>query len=134
MKNMMLILMLVIMTKVTFADLVEVDDLYLETEKMVKTNRNYHLPKTSEPKYNFNLGLNMTDGLNIFYSNNKISSTVDQSQFRYVALDTEFGIRTTLGMRIYFRHFSGHQLDSFNEESRFPEENVVGLRFSIIGD
>ena len=77
------------------ADIVEVTELYLEFEKTFGTNRQYYLPQDSVPKNNVNLGMNMEDGLGILYFNNVISSTTDQSQFRYVALDSEFGINFT---------------------------------------
>ena len=114
------------------ADIVEVDNLYIETERTFNSNRGYLLPSGSEPKYNFNIGLDMVDGLGILYSNSVISSTVDQSQFRYIALDTEFGINFVLPIQLYYRHYSGHMLDYLPDE-RFPEENVIGLRLNIIG-
>lgn len=133
MKGLILVVFLLFITGIVKADFVEVDKLYIETEKMTSTNRGYYLPKNSEPKYNFNLGLNMTDGLGILYSDNKISSTTDQSQFRYISLDTEFGLNTTIGLQIYYRHYSGHMLDAYEQGSeRFPQENVIGIRFNIL--
>lgn len=115
----------------------EVNSLYFEAEKTFASNRQYYLPDNSVPKNNFNLGLDLdlTNGLNILYLNNLISTTVDQSQFRYAALDTELGLNTTLGFQVYVRHYSGHILDAPDPSGiRFPEENVVGLRFHIIGE
>ena len=133
-KNFTLLIFLVLLVSFTGrADVIKVNNLYVETEKLVNTNRGYYVPKGSAPKYNFNVGMNFIDGLGIIYLDNEISSTVDQSQFRYVALDNELGINTTIGIQIYYRHYSGHMLDAVNAD-RFPEENVIGLRFNIIGD
>lgn len=116
---------------------VEVNSLYFEAEDTFGPNRQYYLPQDSVPKNNFNLGLDLdlTAGLNILYLNNLISTTVDQSQFRYAALDMEFGLNTTLGFQVYVRHYSGHILDATDPfGDRFPQENVVGIRFHIIGE
>jgi hypothetical protein len=132
-RNLIVLLFLLATTmNIGKADWIEVDNLYLETEKTFGTNRGYTLPEDSKPKYNFNMGMDMTDGLGILYNSSKISSTVDQSQFRYVGLDTEIGLNTTLGFQIYYRHFSGHVLDAVMTD-RFPQENVIGLRFNLLG-
>ena len=114
------------------ADFIEVDNLYLETEKTFGSNRGYYIPAGEVPRYNLNAGLDMVDGLGILYSESKISSTVGDSQFRYVAIDTEFGLNTTLGVQVYIKHYSGHMLDAVSED-RFPQENSIGIRFHLIG-
>ncbi len=135
-RGFILIVFLLFITNMTNAaeSVMEVDKLYIETEKMVRTNRGYYVPDNSIPKNNFNLGLNLKDRFKgIFYVNSLISTTTDESQFRYIALDTEVGIDTTIGIDVYFRHYSGHMLDSYDRSNtRFPEENVVGLRFYLI--
>lgn len=134
------IVLLLFLITITFhinvrADIIKVDSLYLEFEKTAGTNRQYYLPNDSVPKNNFNLGFDISDKLSILYLNTLISSTTDQSQFRYVAMDNEFGLNTTLNLQIYFRHYSGHILDASDpSDMRFPEENVFGIRFHLIGD
>lgn len=115
------------------ADLVEVDNLYLEAEKMFNSNRRSFFPENETPRYNLNLGFDMTDGLGILYSKTKVSSTVGDSQFRYVALDSEVGINFTFDAQLYYRHYSGHLLDYVDQTQRFPQENVIGVRFNLIG-
>lgn len=131
MRNFLLLLfMLIAAANIAKGHTVEVDKLYVETEKMVRTNRGYYLPPSSVPMFNMNLGLNLTDISGIVYCNNKISTTTDQSQFRYGALDVEVGLNTTIG-QIYYRHYSGHMFDAASV-GRFPEENVIGLRFNLL--
>jgi len=133
-KNIILFIFLIAVVSFTAkADLIEVDNLYIEAEKLTGANRGYYIPKDSTPKYGFNLGLKMTDGLGILYSYSEIGSVVDTGQFRYVGLDTELGLNTTIGMQIYFRHYSGHMLDAVDVKGEFPQENVIGLRFNLIG-
>ena len=133
-KLILLIALIIACTKIKADTLVEVDALYLETEKTILTNRGYYLPEGSNPNYNLNLGFDLVDSYSgMVYSRNVVSSTTDQSQFRYVALDTEFGISTTVGLEIYLRHFSGHLMDATDPDGqRFPEENVIGVRFNLI--
>lgn len=135
-RNLIVLLFLIgLVASIEASELVNVDGLFLETEKMVKTNRGYYVPEGSKPAYNFNLGFDFSDKFGGYtYSRNVVSSTIDQSQFRYVALDSEIGIDTKRGVEIYFRHSSSHMLDASDTSSKFPEENVIGLRFKIIGE
>lgn len=114
--------------------IVDLESLYLETEKAFGSNRQLYLPDESIPKYYMNLGfdLDLSRGSNIVYSNNVISSVVDQSQFRYVALDSELGVNTPYNFQLYIRHYSGHMMDAVDPSGvRFPEENTIGLRFNL---
>ena len=133
MKNIVLLVFLFAVSTMTKGDIIELNDVYLEAEKTIGINRGYFIPQNSVPKYHFNLGLDLEDGLGILYADNRISSVVDQSQFRYVALDSEVGINTTVGLQLYYRHYSGHMLDATSTD-RFPQENTVGLRFSLLKD
>ena len=130
-KNLILILFLIICYNYANAnELVNVDNLYIETEKTFLTNRGYYIPEGEEPRYNFNLGFTLSSGF--MYVDNVISSTVGDSQFRYVALNVELGINVTSSTQVYYRHYSGHMLD-YQSTDQFPEENVIGLRFNLIG-
>jgi len=135
MKNFILLLFLIVLlTSISKASsIIEVDNLYFEVEKTVSTNRGYTLPENTTPKNNFNLGLNLSDKWSVLYLNSEISSTTTKSQFGYVGLDSELGLNTTIGLQLYYRHFSGHLLDATSED-RFPEENVIGVRLNLIGN
>lgn len=109
----------------------KVQNLYLEAEKAYGTNRSYNLPEDRIPSHYANLGFDLTFTKYV-YSNSKIKSVVDQSQFRNVSLDSELGFKL-LGLDIYARHFSGHALDS-NYGKKFPQENSIGIRLNLIGD
>lgn len=134
MKNLILLILLILgLNQWAKASYINIDNLYLETEKMYGTNRLQYLPKTSTPKYNVNGGIKLGDDLGILYSVSKVSTTVDQSQFRYMALDSEMGINLNKGgIQIYIKHYSGHLLDSVSPD-RFPEENTFGVRFNLLG-
>lgn len=113
------------------ADVIKVSNLYVETEKTVNTNRGYYLPPDSTPTNNINLGLDISDRFNMIYLNSKISTTTDESQFRYGALDAELGFNFQAGIQLYYRHYSGHMLDA-SADTRFPEKNVIGIRFNLL--
>lgn len=134
-KNIIILLLLIVAICQTAKsnDFVVVDSLYIEAEKNFGSNRNYHLPKDSEPNYNLNLGFELSDASSFIYSSYKISSTVDQSQFRQIGLDTEFGLNVPRLFQVYIRHYSGHELDAVNPSTRFPQENVFGVRLKLIG-
>ncbi len=110
----------------------EVTGLYLETEKTTGINRGYTLPAGSTPKWNINLGLDIENASGMSYVNTKLSTTTDRTQFRYGGIDIEFGINMTRGSQLYFRHYSGHVFDS-TTTGAFPQENVIGLRFNLLG-
>jgi hypothetical protein len=110
--------------------MVTINKLYLEGEKNVMANRNYFLPQDESPKYNLNLGLKL-DVHRFLYLDNKVSSTTNDNQFRFVGLESEIGA-SKFGADLYFSHFSGHLLDAHSAR-RFPQENVIGVRFNLIG-
>lgn len=112
---------------------VEVDRLYLETEKyrFIGPSRSYKMFDYGEPRWGVNLGLDLSFNP-WMYSRNKISSLTDSSQFRYIDLNTELGIAVS-DYEFYIRHMSGHALDTqFQTPVNFPEENVLGFRWYLL--
>lgn len=109
---------------------VKIRNLYIEVEKHVSNNRSYYIPEEEQPTHSLDLVLNV-DITKSLYLNQRVSSQVGTYQFRHVGYEPEIGYRTKLGIDLYFRHFSGHALD-FTYDQRFPEENVVGIRFNFV--
>lgn len=130
------LLLILTVTSVQAKDILKVDNLFIESERTFGSNRYLYLPEFSEPKYNLNLGFKISDLSSTVYSFNKISSTVDQTQFRYIALDSELGVNLPINVQLYIRHYSGHTLDFENKwtTKKYPQANVVGLRFNLIGE
>ena len=111
-------------------DSIKVENLYIETEKRVSYNTDYHMVNQDQAKYDLNLGLDLTLPATMYY-NSKVVSTTDSDQFRFVGLNFEVGARPFTGIDVYFGHFSGHALDdSFNRD--FPQTNKIGIRFNLI--
>lgn len=113
-------------------DNIKVTNLYLELNRTILSNRDYHLVNIDSKRYELNLGLNTNIGTR-FYWNNLITSKTDSSQFRFIGLDSEFGYRLLEDVKVYYRHFSGHALDSQYDE-RFPEDNSLGIRLDFISE
>lgn len=113
------------------SDSVKVNRLYIETEKRVKTNREYYLKDETAAKYDLNLGLDLELPAT-FYYNNKVLSTTDSNQFRFIGYEFEVGARPFDGIDVYFGHFSGHALDQQYDRD-FPQRNMIGIRWNIIG-
>ena len=104
------------------------DRFYLEYEKYLSgTSRN--LAPGYETKQLPAIGFNFVF-LKSAYLRNKISSEVDSSQFRYIALDSELGVRPTKFLEIYTQHYSGHALDSAYL-GKFPQDNTIGFRIDF---
>ena len=110
---------------------VKTKSLYIEGEKNVLSNREYHMPENEQPKHALNLGLDLDIGKNL-YLDKKVSSLTNDRQFRFISLDFEAGV-SKYGVDLYFRHFSGHTLDT-GLKTRFPEDNAVGIRINLIGE
>lgn len=114
---------------------VGVTDFYLEFERAVNTS-SPNLPVGYHTKYLPAIGFNVQMG-KYFYGNTEISSEIDETQFRYVAMDNEFGFRfegkkgypTT---EVYFNHFSGHVLDD-DYGTNYPFQNTIGVRLHLGG-
>lgn len=114
-------------------ELYKFNDLYIETEKYKVLGATRHMAlEGGVPQYGLNLGTKFTFFDEYMYNDAKISSLTDGNQFRFVSLDTETGFDFGR-LQIYFRHFSGHQLDrGWVDIYRFPEENAVGLRIYLL--
>ena len=111
---------------------IKVKRLYLETEQRISVNREYYMKDEQAAKYDVNLGLDLEFPAT-FYYNNKVVSTTDDNQFRFVGLNFEVGARPFNGIDLYIQHFSGHALDeSYNRD--FPQRNKIGVRFNLINN
>jgi hypothetical protein len=128
-----MVLLILAMSFCQAADLskyIKVDRLFLETEKRSGVNREYYLVNRESARYDLNLGLDLEIPAS-FYYNNRVTSTTDDNQFRFVGYRFEVGTRIIKGLEVYFQHFSGHALDeSFDED--FPQQNKIGIRFNLI--
>lgn len=114
----------------SLSTLVEVEDLYIETEKRILANREFYLVNQHEARYDVNLGMNFQLPYTLYF-NNKVNTITDHSQFRFVGYTFETGIEPFKGIEVYYQHFSGHGLDeSFPQD--FPQYNKIGIRWNII--
>lgn len=109
---------------------VKVKRLYIETEKRVSVNREYYLRDEKSARYDLNLGLDLEFSKS-FYYDNKVISTTDSNQFRFVGYQFEVGAKPFDGVDLYFQHFSGHALDEQYDRD-FPQHNKIGIRWNII--
>lgn len=109
---------------------VKIKNLFIETEKRVIQNREYFLRDEQAAQYDLNLGLNLEFPAT-FYFNNKVVSTTDSYQFRFVGYHFEIGAQPFKGVDLYLQHFSGHALDETYERD-FPQRNKIGIRFNLI--
>lgn len=130
MKRILIYLVLIYTSYVKGEDFVRINNLYVEGEKHVLANRNDLHRNRESINEGANLGLDLKLA-NLGYIRNKILSTTDSSQFRSIALRTEFGINVTDSFQVYFRHYSGHTIDD-ELEHRFPQDNAVGVRFYFL--
>lgn len=79
------------------------------------------------------IDLNLSFINDIIYLDNKIFSLTDQSQFRTISWSYELGINLFDSADVYYRHFSGHLLDTnYSDGSSYPFENSVGVRFHLL--
>ena len=125
-----LILVILLLPLTAFAQL---DKMYLETEKRFGSNRHYYMADRKDAQYDINLGIDFKLNYNL-YSRSKISTTTNSSQFAYAGFDTEFGVYLWSWGELYYRHFSGHALDSvYPNDERFPEDNSIGIRWRLYG-
>lgn len=113
-----------------FSKDVKIKDLYIDAERAVFTNRPYEMPPGYKKKYGLGLGLDV-DLYKYGYLNQRIQGMTGPRQFRHVSWEFETGVRLDKHVEFYFRHYSGHALDS-QYESRFPESNSVGIRLYLI--
>lgn len=109
----------------SWANDIKLDDFYLEYGRYVGGN-SHHLAPGYETKQLPALGWQFK-AYKWAYMTNKISTEVDDSQFRYVALDSELGLKPTSNIELYYRHYSGHALDSVYK-TRYPSDDSVGFR------
>ena len=110
---------------------VELNSMYLEVEKAVRTNRSRNVPRelneTTEDYVNLKFDLDIYKKI---YWNNKISTEVTNKQFRHISWDFEAGVSATKNIDVYYRHYSGHVLD-YTQTNRFNQENSIGIRFKL---
>lgn len=104
---------------------------YVEAEKAVMSNRTFNQVGKERVGGWLNLGYQVDHGP--VYTKSKVTSEYSSSQFRHVSFDAELGLRITNNYEIYYRHYSGHMLDS-NYGIKYPEENSVGIRLNLIGE
>ena len=112
------------------ADYIHMKDLYIEMDRSILSNRNYYLVDKRSRKYGVNLGLNL-DITDLSFFNSKLISITNASQFKYIGLTFDTGVKLIKGIELYYKHFSGHALDQ-EFPDRFPEENALGIRFRLI--
>jgi len=103
-------------------------DFYIEAEKAVMSNRTPNQVENEKVGGWMNLGYKIEDSW--FYNKGKITSEYSSKQFRHVSLEAEVGVSLS-NYEIYYRHYSGHMLDS-RYETKYPEENSVGIRINLI--
>lgn len=106
-------------------------EFYIEAEKAVMSNRSFNQVEGETVGGWLNLGYKIEHGF--IYTTSKLTSEYSNRQFRYVSFDSELGINLTPNYQIFYRHYSGHMLDS-NYGIKYPEENSVGIRFNIVGE
>lgn len=136
MRNLILLLALVLFTyslkaeETNFKHL-KIDDLSIEIEKAVGTNRNYGIHRKhgrKESEMNLNLEMSHKQIYNVL----RIESDVCERQVCTVALDTELGVKFK-PIDLYLQHKSEHNLEQrFNK--KYQNENSVGIRLKFIGD
>ena len=108
---------------------VKLDDFYMEYGRYLGGN-SHHLAPGYHTKQLPALGFNFK-AYKWAYLKNKVTSEVDSTQFRYVALDSELGANIRENVEVYLRHYSGHALDS-SYPSRYPSDNSVGVRVHFL--
>jgi len=108
----------------------EVKRLYIEVERHVFSNRTFMLANNEIPTYSLSMGLEI-DVTKSIYTRQYINSIMGENQFRHVGYENEIGYKSPIGVDLYFRHFSGHSLDT-SYQHPYPQDNVIGLRFNII--
>lgn len=109
---------------------IKVTGLVIEAEKAIRTNRNFLTPKNEPVAGYLNLRFNITIHKKT-YINQNILSTYTTKQFRAIAWNPEVGYNFDSGVDVYYKHYSGHALDS-KIGQKFPENNSVGIRFNFI--
>jgi hypothetical protein len=82
-----------------------------------------------------------TDLVGPLYWNNRIHSMTDSGQYRLVGWQFELGVRATDylpkawdGLELFYGHHSQHILDGHHPLVKFPVDNAVGFRWTIIKD
>jgi len=123
------IMLILLISNASAKDEVKLDELYIEAEKAVLSNRSYYLLPGEQKRHELSFGMrfNYNDK---FYNKLKVRSITGTSQFRFIGLDNELGMNYKV-FQIYFRHFSGHALDT-QYNRRFPEDNSIGVRIHLL--
>lgn len=127
----LIVLMILAIIRVSYAqdfqDFAKLRRLYIETEKRVHNNRSYYLNEPRSATYDLNLGVDFDFPLSTYFRN-KVVSTTDHSQFRFIGYHFEVGGEPIDNIEVYLRHFSGHAMDD-QFPNRFPEDNTIGIRW-----
>lgn len=129
-------LILLLLSFSVFADEVSLlKSLSIEHEQAVLGNRTPYIFNDFKKTGELNLLMESSHPkFESIYNNTRIRSMYGKgegsNQFRFVGLESELGVTYKRRIDLYFRHFSGHVLDSMLI-SDFPQDNSIGLRLKI---
>lgn len=116
-------------TRLTTTHALELTDLSIEYNEAVGTNRNRLLPSDSTKKGELNLNMAVRTS-EWTYTNAKVESQIDTSQFRTIGLKVESGLRYKI-VELYLYHHSQHVIDTVDLRGKYPNENSIGVRIKL---
>lgn len=132
MKTFLIIFNLLLLSN-TYADVFELNELYIDYRhyKLVNPNSRNPLIYPEPPKEGINLGLK-TDIMSYFYFDSEIQSLTTDGQYRSIGLDTRLGVRLSSNLELGFWHKSQHLLDKHHSYmDKFPSEDAVQIKYYL---
>lgn len=123
-KNLFIIVVLCMSVKCMGLDLTE---LYLEHNYSIGTNRHWAIPAGERKVGELNLGMKHESSK--LYSEYIVRTMYTNTQFRYGALEYEFGLKLS-DVSVYLNHISEHVLDRTTIE-KYQNQNSLGVRINL---
>lgn len=96
-------------------------------------SRMLELPGDTPPFQYSSLTLNV-QLLGPVYFDNLIHMLTGSSKVQWVGWRWEFGVKPCRAIEIFYQHHSQHALDHIQPSVNFPVEDMIGIRWNLIGD
>lgn len=110
-------------------DVLKLDDASVQYEKLHPSAR-HPMFTFSRPKERISVRLD-TSVLDHFYWNSYVHGTSDESQYRFIGLEMEVGLRVTKWASVHARHHSQHLLDTTYAYGKWPVEDALGFTLHL---
>lgn len=111
---------------------IQVDELSLNYKKYQPSSR-HPLFYNSTMKEGIELNMNNDLGLGYLFWDNTIHTATNSGQYYLIGWQFKFGVHVTEFFDFQYEHHSQHVLDSTYPYMKFPVEDSLGFKLTIIG-